>query len=104
LPEDDWRKSRSADYREPRLTQNMALVEQLRSVGSQHGRTPAEAALAWALRTPAVTGAIVGARRPGQIDGLAGAMDFRLSQSEIREIEAKIPDGTSSNVPEPRKS
>jgi aryl-alcohol dehydrogenase-like predicted oxidoreductase len=104
LPEDDWRKSRSADYREPRLTQNMALVEQLRSVGSRHGRTPAEVALAWALRTPAVTGAIVGARRSDQIDGLVGAMEYRLSRSEIREIEAKIPNGASSNVPEPRES
>jgi len=104
LPEDDWRKSRSADYREPRLTQNLALVEQLRSVGSRHGRTPAEVALAWALRAPAVTGVIVGARRPAQIDGLVGAMELRLSPSEIREIEAKIPDGASSNVPEPRQA
>ncbi len=103
LPEDDWRRTRSADYREPRLTQILALVEQLRSIGAQHGRTPAEVALAWALRKPAVTGVIVGARRPAQIDGLVGAMEFRLSESEIQEIEAKIPPGSSSNVPESRK-
>lgn len=102
LPEDDWRKTRSADYREPRLTQIMALVEQLRLIGARHGRTPSEVALAWVLRNPAVTGIIAGARRPAQVDGLAGAMELRLSAAEIEEITPKIPAAMSSNVPEPR--
>ena len=43
-------------------------------------------AIAWTLRRPEVTAAIVGARHPGQIDGIIGAMDFRLSDAEIERI------------------
>ncbi|MFG0233613.1 aldo/keto reductase, partial [Achromobacter sp. 413638] len=57
---------------EPRLSANLALVEALRRIGERHGLTPAAVAIAWALRQPAVTGAIVGARRAEQVDGLLG--------------------------------
>ena len=63
LPSDDWRKGHS-DFREPQLSHNLELVRLLRSVGDRHGRSPGEAAVAWVLCNPAVTGAIVGARRP----------------------------------------
>ena len=66
LPADDWRK-RHPDFREPQLHRNLLLVRLLRAVGRLHGRTPAEAAVAWVLHNPAVTGAIVGARRPDQV-------------------------------------
>jgi aryl-alcohol dehydrogenase-like predicted oxidoreductase len=84
----DWR-SRNPEFQEPRLTQNLALVERLHLVGERHGRTPGEVAIAWTLRQPAVTGAIVGARRPEQLDGIIGAADFRLSTDEIAELEGK---------------
>jgi aryl-alcohol dehydrogenase-like predicted oxidoreductase len=64
------------------------VVRLLRAIGRVHGRTPAEVAVAWVLHNPAVTGAIVGARRPGQVQGVAGAADFRLSPREVAEIEA----------------
>ncbi len=86
LPEDDWRK-RSPEFNEPRLSRNLKLVEKLREIGSRHGRSPAEVAIAWVLRHPAVTGAIVGARRPDQVEGIIGAAEFRLSQEELDEIE-----------------
>lgn len=79
MPDDDWRK-RDAEFQEPRLSQNLRLVEVLRSIGERHGRSPGEVAIAWTLRHPAVTGAIVGARRPSQIEGTIGAADFRLSR------------------------
>jgi aryl-alcohol dehydrogenase-like predicted oxidoreductase len=60
----------------------------LRDIGQRHGRSPAEVAVAWVLGNPAVTAAIVGARRPGQMLGLSGAVDFRLRPSEQAEIEA----------------
>ncbi len=85
MPEDDWRK-RSPDFQEPRLTRNLQLVEKLRVIGTRHGRSPAEVAIAWTLRHPAVTAAIVGVRRPSQVDGIMGAADFRLSQQEVEEI------------------
>lgn len=87
LPDDDWRR-RDTEYQEPRLSRTLALVELLREIGERHGRSPAEVAIAWTLRTPLVTGAIVGARRPDQIDGLVGAADFRLSETEIAGIES----------------
>jgi aryl-alcohol dehydrogenase-like predicted oxidoreductase len=87
LPADDWRHDHE-DFREPQLSRHLRLVSLLRTIGQRHGRSPAEVAVAWVLSNPAVTGAIVGARRPGQMLGVSGAVDFRLSPSEQAEIEA----------------
>jgi aryl-alcohol dehydrogenase-like predicted oxidoreductase len=86
LPDDDWRK-RDARFQEPQLSRNMQLVKVLGEIGQRHGRSPAEVAIAWTLRQPAVTGAIVGARRPEQVEEIPGAADFRLSAEELGEIE-----------------
>jgi aryl-alcohol dehydrogenase-like predicted oxidoreductase len=86
LPEDDWRRQ-SEEFNEPKLSQNLALVERLRAVGERHGRTPGEVAIAWTLRHPAVTGAIVGARSAAQVEGVVGAGDLRLTDEEVAEIE-----------------
>ncbi len=87
LPADDWRKQHP-DFQEPQLSRNLRLVRLLRAIGKRHSRTPAEVAVAWVLHNPAVTGAIVGARRPGQMRGVIGAAEFRLSPHELAEIEA----------------
>jgi aryl-alcohol dehydrogenase-like predicted oxidoreductase len=87
LPADDWRRDHE-DFREPRLSQHLRLVRLLRTIGHRHGRSPAEVAVAWVLSNPAVTGAIVGARRPGQMLGVSGAADFRLDAGERAEIES----------------
>ena len=76
---DDWRK-RHPDFREPQLSRNLRVVRLLRAIGCLHGRTPAEVAVAWVLHNPAVTGAIVGARRPGQISGVVGAAELHLRE------------------------
>ncbi len=86
LPADDWR-SRDKDFQEPQLSRNLELVEILRQVGKEHGRTPAEVALAWTLANPAVTAAIVGLRRADQVQGTIGALEFRLTQEEVSRIE-----------------
>jgi aryl-alcohol dehydrogenase-like predicted oxidoreductase len=86
-PADDWRR-RNPDFQEPLLSRNLRLVELLRAIGDRHGRTPGEVAIAWTLRHPAVTGAIVGLRRPDQLAGVIGAAEFRLSPAEVAEIEA----------------
>jgi aryl-alcohol dehydrogenase-like predicted oxidoreductase len=86
LPGDDWRR-RNPNYQEPLLTRNLALVDYLRMIGGRHGLAPGAVAIAWVLRDPAVTGAIVGARRPGQTGGIIAAADFRLSPDEIAELE-----------------
>jgi aryl-alcohol dehydrogenase-like predicted oxidoreductase len=64
------------------------MVRLLRAIGRLHGRTPAEVAVAWVLRYSAVTGAIVGARRPGQVQDVVGAAEFHLSPRELAEIDA----------------
>jgi aryl-alcohol dehydrogenase-like predicted oxidoreductase len=87
LPADDWRK-RHPDFREPQLSRNLRLVRLLRAIARLHGRTPAEVAVAWVLHNPAVTGAIVGARRPGQVRGVLGAAELRLSPGDLAEVEA----------------
>ena len=86
LPADDWRK-RNVEFQEPQLSRNLELVELLRKIGQRHGRTPGEAAIAWTLKNPAVTAAIVGVRRADQVPGIAGALTFRLSADEIAELE-----------------
>jgi aryl-alcohol dehydrogenase-like predicted oxidoreductase len=86
LPEDDWRK-RSPEFNEPKLSRNLALVERLRAVARRLGRTPGEVAIAWTLRNPAVTGAIVGARSAEQAEGVMRAAELQLSAEDIAEIE-----------------
>jgi aryl-alcohol dehydrogenase-like predicted oxidoreductase len=86
LPDDDWRK-RDPEFQEPRLSRNLELVEKLNEVAFMHNITPGAVAIAWALQHPGVTAAIVGARRPEQVDGIIPAAEFRLTDSETAEIE-----------------
>jgi aryl-alcohol dehydrogenase-like predicted oxidoreductase len=87
FPQDDWRRSKDW-FQEPQLTQNLALANRLGRIGARHGRSAGEVAIAWTLRLPSVTGAIVGGRSAEQVDGVIGAMDFRLSEDELAEIAA----------------
>jgi len=87
MPDDDFRK-RTPNFQEPRLTRNLELAELLRTIGKRHGRTPGEVAIAWTLRHPAVTAAIVGMRSAKQVAGVIGAAEFRLSPQEVEEIAA----------------
>lgn len=89
LPDDDHRRNRP-EFREPRLSRNLKLAELLETIGKRHGRSAAEVAIAWVLRLPAITGAIVGARRPQQVDGFIGAGAFRLPPEDLEEIEAFV--------------
>jgi len=94
LSASDWR-SRDVEFQEPKLSMNLALVERLREIGERHGRPPGQIAIAWTLRNPAVTGAIVGARNAKQVEGNVGAADLSLTDEEIAEIEGK-----NENVPQ----
>jgi aryl-alcohol dehydrogenase-like predicted oxidoreductase len=86
MPADDFRQ-RTPNFKEPLLSRNLELAEVLAAIGKRHGRTAGEVAIAWTLRHPAVTGAIVGMRSAKQVDGVIGAAEFRLSPDEIGEIE-----------------
>ena len=87
LPAEDFRR-RNPHFTEPLLSRNLELVELLRAIGQGHGKSPGEVAIAWTLRHPAVTAAIVGMRSAEQARGIIGAAAFRLSQSELGEIDA----------------
>ena len=86
LPEDDWRR-RNPQFHEPSLSRNLELVEKLNEIAFMHNITPGAVAIAWTLRHPGVTGAIVGARRPEQVDGIIPAAEFRLTDSEAAKLE-----------------
>jgi aryl-alcohol dehydrogenase-like predicted oxidoreductase len=77
LPDDDWRR-RSDRFKEPQLSRNLELVERLERVAERHGVSPGAVAVAWTLRNPAVDGAIVGFRRPDQVDPIVVAADLEL--------------------------
>ncbi|HYK84962.1 MAG TPA: aldo/keto reductase [Ktedonobacteraceae bacterium] len=86
LPDNDWRK-RDANFQEPRLSRNLKLASLLSEIGYPHSRSAGEVAIAWTLQHPAVTGAIVGGRHPQQIADTVGAAEFRLSESELAQID-----------------
>jgi aryl-alcohol dehydrogenase-like predicted oxidoreductase len=88
LPEDDWRKH-SDRFREPQLSRNLELVERLQTVAERHDTTPGAIAVAWTLRNPAVDGAIVGFRRPEQVDPLVEAGSLELSADDVALIEGR---------------
>ena len=86
MPEDDWRKS-SPRFQEPELSRNLELVGRLEAVGERHGVTAGAVAVAWTLRNPAVDGAIVGFRRPDQVEPMIAAAGLELSDEDVAEIE-----------------
>jgi len=86
LPDDDWRK-RDPEFREPLLSRNLKLVEALNEIAFVHNVTPGVVAIAWTLQHAGVSGAIVGTRRPEQVDGIIAAAEFRLRDSETAQIE-----------------
>jgi aryl-alcohol dehydrogenase-like predicted oxidoreductase len=91
LPQDDWRR-RAVEFNEPRLSRNMRLVEVLREIGEAHHLEPGVVAVAWTLHHPAITAAIVGGRSPQQVEGLAPALQFRLTDQEYDRINRFLAD------------
>ena len=87
LAADDHRKNSDAQFKEPALSKNLKLVEGLRPIAHAEGKTVAQLAIAWVLRRPEVTAAIVGARRPSQIEETASGGDWALSEKDAAAIE-----------------
>jgi aryl-alcohol dehydrogenase-like predicted oxidoreductase len=89
IAEDDWRR-RAPSFQEPQLSKNLALVDRLEPLAARLGVTVAALAVAWVLAVPGVTGAIVGGRRPSQLDDWLGAGDLKLDEQVLAEIEALL--------------
>src|SRR5258706_8221583 len=86
---DDWRR-RSAEFLETNLSRNLALRDALRPIAERHGTSVSAVAIAWTLAWPGVTGAIVGARTPAQVDGWIKAASLTLSASDLQEITSAL--------------
>ena len=86
LAPDDWRR-RSPSFQEPEFSANLSLVEGLRGLAARYNRPVSHVALAWVLRRPEVTSAIVGARRPEQIEETAAAADWDLPQEVLSQVD-----------------
>jgi aryl-alcohol dehydrogenase-like predicted oxidoreductase len=89
LAEDDWRR-RAPEFQPPRLGRNLRLRDALRPIAARHGASVSSVAIAWALAWPGVTGAIVGARTPQQVDGWVGAASITLTPEDLDEIATAI--------------
>jgi aryl-alcohol dehydrogenase-like predicted oxidoreductase len=87
MPDNDWRKH-DPRFNEPELSDNLALVERLRTVAERHGTTPGAVAVAWTLHNRAVDGAIVGFRRPDQVEPLLAAGNIELTDDDLATIAA----------------
>jgi aryl-alcohol dehydrogenase-like predicted oxidoreductase len=85
LAPDDHRL-RMPEFTEPEFAANLEFIEKLKPIAAKAGRTVAQIAIAWVLRWPEVTAAIVGARRPSQIEETAPAAYWKLSHNDIIEI------------------
>jgi aryl-alcohol dehydrogenase-like predicted oxidoreductase len=87
FPEDDFRK-RTPAFQEPALSRNLELAEMMRKIGERHRQPAGAVAIAWTLRNPAVTAAIVGMRSAEQAREIVGALEFRLNGDELAEIDS----------------
>jgi aryl-alcohol dehydrogenase-like predicted oxidoreductase len=85
LPPDDWR-SKNPEFQEPKLSQNLRLAERVKAVAERRGVPAGAVAAAWTLHSPAVTGAIVGARNARQAEEIFSHADLTLTPEEIAEI------------------
>jgi len=99
LPEDDWR-SRSPDYTGEGLERNLRLAAALEPVAERHGVSPAAVSVAWTLAWRGVTGAIVGARNPEQVDGWLAAATLELTDADMAEIAEAIRSSGAGSGPE----
>ncbi len=95
---DDWRR-RSAHFQEPNLTANLALRDRLRPIAERHATTVSAVAVAWTLAWPGVTGAIVGARSPEQVDGWIGAANLDLTHHDLDEIARALEETGAGSGP-----
>ena len=89
MPPDDWRR-RAAEFQPPNLQRNLALRDALRPIAARHATTTGAIAVAWVLACPGITGAIVGARSPEQVDGWIAASKLKLNDRDLAEIAQAI--------------
>lgn len=84
----DDRRSREiyVNFHGEKLKQNLRIVEVLKKVAENHGRTAAACAIRWILDTLPESVVIAGVKRPSQLDSNIEAMDWHLGIEEMKEL------------------
>lgn len=90
LPEDDYRRTTDANFQQPQLSRNLKIVDSLKIIASERGKSLAQLAVAWTLSRQEVTSSIVGARKPGQIVETSMAGDWELDANTLTEINVVL--------------
>lgn len=83
-------RSRDPEFQSPAIEAHLELIEQLRPIAQARGKSVAQLAIAWVLRRPEITSAIVGSRRPDQVAETTHAADWQLSDEEITTIDTLL--------------
>ncbi|WP_158945672.1 aldo/keto reductase [Granulicella sp. S190] len=91
FPKDDFRRN-AKNYQEPLLSRNLAVADFLKAIGTRHNVSAGVVAIAWTLHQPAITAAIVGGRNAKQVEGVLPAIDLRLTDAEVAEINGFLAD------------
>lgn len=86
LAPDDWR-NRATEFNEPNLSVNLWFVEELKPIAQKYGKTPGQLAIAWTLRLPEITAAIVGARNPHQVEENLGGWGWNIDKDDLETID-----------------
>jgi aryl-alcohol dehydrogenase-like predicted oxidoreductase len=89
LAADDWRRH-AAEFKEPNLSRNLRLRDALGPIAKRHDTSVSAIAIAWTLTWPGISGAIVGARTPKQVDGWVGAASIHLTPQDLDDIATAI--------------
>ncbi len=100
FPADDWR-SQSPDFHGERFARNLEVVERLKAFGAERRIPLAQLAVAWTTAHRAVDVAIVGARRPAQVEALLPAAEVELTASDCRSLELILDDAVRIEGPSP---
>jgi aryl-alcohol dehydrogenase-like predicted oxidoreductase len=89
LAADDWRR-RAPEFKPPNLRRNLLLRDALVPIATRHNTSVSAVAIAWTLAWPGVSGAIVGARTPTQVNGWIGAGSIELTSGDLDDIATAI--------------
>jgi aryl-alcohol dehydrogenase-like predicted oxidoreductase len=98
LGSEDWRR-RHPEFQDPRLDRNLRLRDALRPIAEEKSTTVSAIAVAWTLAWPQVTGAIVGARTPEQVDGWIDGASIKLSEKDLDVVAAAIVESGAGSGP-----
>jgi aryl-alcohol dehydrogenase-like predicted oxidoreductase len=97
----DSRDIRNYDpkFQEPRFSQYMTAVERLTAFAREHyGKSVLELAARWVLDRPGVSVALWGAKRPEQLDAVAGVMGWKLDASAMAAIDRIVEESVTDPV------